>query len=152
MSKGDAPYPGDLASPTDLLTLADEYRLAALALARLGRKGVPVSRAPYRMTAIHAVELYLSSLLLHAGHQAKDVRALQHDLAARTKLALGKGLVLKKGTATHLTAISASREYVVSRYGPEVTSTLSPVNRLAATLEEVAGKVRMVVAGPARTK
>jgi len=35
-----------------------------------------------------------------------------------------------------------SREYLVVRYGPELVDRASQTNRLAATLEEVASKVR----------
>jgi hypothetical protein len=38
-----------------------------------------------------------------------------------------------------------NREYLVTRYGPEMTSTASQINRLTATLEEVAIKVTKVV-------
>jgi hypothetical protein len=142
MSNGRTPYPGDVAAPTELLRLADEYHRAAVMIAGLGRPGDPISRAPYRLTAIHAVELYLSALLLHKGHEASVIRGLQHDLAARADLAVAKGLMLRKRTASHLKAIVNSREYVVTRYEPELPSTLSQVNRLAATLDEVATKVR----------
>jgi hypothetical protein len=145
MSEVRAPYPGDIAAPADVLRLAEEYRKAAVVVATLGRKGDPISRAPYRLTAIHAVELYLNALLLHAGHTPSRIRGFQHDLAARTELALETGLRLRKRTEAHLREMATSREYLVSRYGPELTSTLSQVNRLGATLDEVATKVRAVL-------
>lgn len=128
-----------------MLELAHEYRRAALAVATLGRKGALLSRAPYRLMAIHAVELYLNALLLHAGLAPTRVRGLQHDLTSRTELAVKCGLVLRKKTSSHLKAMASSREYLVSRYGPEISSTLSQVNRLAATLEDVAVKVTKAV-------
>jgi hypothetical protein len=97
------------------------------------------------MTAIHAVELYLNAHLLHAGKQPSLIRGLQHDMAARTDLCVANGLILRKRTIDHLRAIAVNREYLVTRYGPELTSTLSQINRLAATLEEVAAKVSAVV-------
>jgi hypothetical protein len=145
MSKGCAAYPGEIAAPTDLLRLADEYRRAAETIAGLGRRGVPISRAPYRLTAIHAIELYLNSLLLHAGHAPSHVRGLQHDLAARAELAVAAGLVLRKRTASHLKTMAISREYLATRYDPEFTASSSQANRLAATLREVAAKVRLAV-------
>jgi hypothetical protein len=145
MSNAHASYPGDLARPTDVLRLADEYRRAAGALVELGRRGDPLSRAPYRHAAIHAIELYLNALLLHAGHAPAAVRRLQHDFSARADLSIRSGLALRKRTATHLKTMAASREHLVTRYGPELTSTLSQLNRLAATLEEVATKVRGVL-------
>lgn len=138
-------YPGTLAKPSDVLRLAKEYHNAAIVIADLGRRGDPISRAPYRLAAIHAVELYLNAHLLHAGHEPCRIRGLQHNMAARTDLCLASGLVLRKRTAAHLRAIADNREYLVTRYGPELTSTLSQVNRLAATLEEVASKVGAVV-------
>ena len=138
-------YPGALASPSEVLRLAAEYHEAAKFLATRGRKGQPISRAPYRLTAIHAVELYLNAFLLHSGLDHGFVRGLQHDLAARTDLSLKHGLNLRKRTATHLRTMAAAREYLVSRYGPELSSSLSQLNRLSATLAEVAGKVEPII-------
>lgn len=145
MASTYAPYPGELATPADLLRLADEYRQAAIVVAGLGRKGEPLSRAPFRLTAIHAFELYLSALLLHAGHEPGHIRGLQHDLAARAELSMQLGLRLRKRTADHLRTMSGAREYLVSRYGPELSASLSQVNRLSATLDEVATKVRLAL-------
>ncbi|WP_293682629.1 hypothetical protein [uncultured Phenylobacterium sp.] len=145
MSKKRAAYPGDVATASELLRLAEEYRQAALVIAGQGRRGDPISRAPYRLAAIHAVELYLSAHLLHSGSHPTLVRGLHHDLAARANLAIENGLVLRKRTAAHLKAMASSREYLVTRYGPELASTLSQVNRLAATLDEVAAKVRVTI-------
>jgi hypothetical protein len=41
--------------------------------------------------------------------------------------------------------VTRDREYLVSRYGPEDFATLSEINRLVATLDEVASKVAEVV-------
>ena len=123
-----------------------EYHEAAQLLATRGRRGQPMSRAPYRLAAIHAVELYLNAFLLHSGLDHGRVRGLQHDLAARTDLSVKCGLLLRKRTATHLRTMAAAREYLVSRYGPELSSSLSQLNRLSATLSEVAGKVGPIVA------
>jgi HEPN domain-containing protein len=139
-------YPGELAKPHDLVRLADEYRNAARVIATLGRPREPMSRAPYRLSAIHAVELYLNALLIHAGHEPASIRNLQHDFAARTDLALQCGLTLRRRTADHLRSLTGSREYVVSRYLPGDADSLSRLNRLAATLEEVAAKVTKLVA------
>lgn len=142
-----AKYPGEEAGAADLLRLADEYRLAAGALIGLGRRGEPISRAPYRLSAIHAVELYLNAVLLHCGRHSAAVRGLQHDLAARAELAACAGLVLRKRTADHLRSLAASREYLLSRYAPEPECSLSQLNRLAATLEEVATKATRMING-----
>lgn len=134
-------YPGDMASPAQVEALADAYRQAAHALLALGKKGEPVTRAPFRLTAIHAIELYLNAYLLRCGCAAAEIRALQHDLQARAERALANGLRLKRKTAEHLRSMSAAREYLVSRYSPDLVSAMSQVNRLVATLDEVAEKV-----------
>jgi len=152
MSDPANPYPGAFASPSEVLQLATEYREAAELLATRGRRGRPISRAPYRLAAIHAVELYLNAFLLHSGLEHGRVRGLQHDLAARTDLSLECGLQLRKRTATHLRTMAAAREYLVSRYGPELSSSLSQLNRLSATLNEVAGKVGPIVSSPSSSK
>jgi len=147
MEKSAASYPGNSATPNQLLQLAAEYRKAAHALLPAGKKGNPLSRAPWRLITIHAIELYLNALLLHFGHKPDKIRSLQHDIAGRTELAIAMGLVLRKRTALHLAAISANREYLVVRYDPETPVTLSQVNRLNATLEELANRVNALTAG-----
>ena len=73
----------------------------------------------------------------------EQVRSHFHNLAARTERAIASGLVLRKRTAEHLRKMTEVREYLVSRYGPEMTSTLSELNRLTATLEEVSRKTKL---------
>ena len=102
------------------------------------------SRAPFRMVAIHAIELYLNALLLHSGHDAAQIRGLQHNLAARADLAVELGLALRKRTHEHLHTMSQSREFLITRYVPSGTS-LSEINRLQATLAEVAQKVSAII-------
>lgn len=121
-----------------MLRLAEEYKNAALLLMQLARRGDPLSRAPFRLNAIHAIELYLNALLLHLGHEPSRIRGMQHDLTTRTALAIANGLKLRKRTEAHLSTMTGNREYVVSRYGPEMTATISQINRLTATLDEVA--------------
>lgn len=141
-------YPGDLATPDEIRRLAEEYRRAAHHLVELGRRADPLSRAPFRLSAIHAIELYLNALLLHQGHSPSRVRGMQHDLVARTELAIASGLTLRKRTAAHLLDMANKREYLVTRYGPEMTATVSQINRLTATLEEVAAKVTAAMHRP----
>lgn len=139
------PYPGGLAAPGQICALAGEYRKAALTLQAQGRRGQPVSRAPFRLTAIHAIELYLNAFLLRAGNSSSEIRKLQHDLARRTGLAQDNGLTLRKATAEHLRTMTVNREYLSTRYDSEMTNA-SQVNRLVATLEEVATKVEKFIA------
>jgi hypothetical protein len=145
MSDARSSYPSELATPEEVLRLADSYRQAALALAELGTRGDPVSRAPYRIAAIHAIELYLNALLLRAGHAPSLIRGLKHDFSARADLAITCGLLFPRRTGAHLRMIASTREYLVTRYGPEMTSTLAQLSRLAATLDEVATKVHFAM-------
>ncbi|UJW85103.1 hypothetical protein [Devosia sp. SL43] len=134
-------YPGDLASPEQVLELANEYRTAALALVAQGKRGKPLTWAPFRLTAIHALELYLNALLLRGGARPSVVRGMRHDLVLRVEAATKMGLGLRVRTAAHLRGLHQTREYLITRYGPELAGTNSQVNRLAATLNEVAEKV-----------
>lgn len=135
------PYPGECATPDDLFKLAEEYRRAADTLRENVRKRQPLSRAPYQLTAIHAIELYLNALLLSQGMKPCDLRKLHHDLSARVSHELAAGLALKTRTATHLAGLSSRREYLISRYGTDLMTTVPPINRLQATLDEIQSKV-----------
>ena len=145
MPEAASSHPRDPPDLQGILDLADEYRAAAQVVAKTVRTGAALSRSPYRLTAIHAVELYLNVLLLHGGHDAAGVRGLQHDLASRADLASKCGLRLRCKTEAHLRTLAASREYLLSRYAPEAAADLSQLNRLAATLEEVAAKVKAIM-------
>ena len=121
--------------------LAAVYRQAALDLLDDPRYRKRTSSSPARLLALQAIELYLSAVLLARGHQPADIRALQHDLQARHAMATEAGLILRRCTGLHLQALARNREYLVTRYHPEAAGQLSELNRLRATLEEVAGKV-----------
>lgn len=138
-------YPGTEASVGTLLNLADAYWDAAHRLLPQMQKGQPVSSAPARLCAIHAVETYLNAFLLFHSLDRKQVRGLQHDISQRAQLAAEKGLRLRQRTATHLIRLSEQRDYLVVRYGPEQFSELSEINRMFATLKEVAAKVRAAI-------
>lgn len=139
--------PGEPASPLQMLSLADEYRRASDSLVERRRKQQPLSLAPFRLTAIHAIELYLTATLLAYGHQPQEIRGLGHDLSKRAALAQKRGLNLRKRTVEHLGALGANREYLVSRYAPELLGVASSqINRLLATLNEVAEKSAAMVA------
>lgn len=142
-------YPGDGASPYDMNRLADFYRDAAHRSSGSIQIGDPLSAGPMRLLAIHSIELNLSAYLLLHGVTWAAIRKMGHDLAARLECAEGKGLVLRERTAAHISAMARDREYLVARYGPDCLSTASQINRLLATLEEVARKVSLAVAdGP----
>ena len=142
--EGQRLYPGETATPQQIVALADEYRRAAEALLPTGRRRRPLTRAPYRLLAIHAVELYLNAFLLAAGNLPAKLRGLHHDLAARTHFALEAKLLLRKRTLEHLRTLSAAREYLITRYDPAAPAG-SEINRLAATLTEVGDKVKTAI-------
>ena len=130
-------YPGEGANPEQMLRLADEYKAAAEVLRNMKCGG---ERAPFRLLAIHAIELYLNAWLSAEGHPNRRIRGLQHDLMKQIELVEEGKLRLRKLTLQHLRQISLSREYLVSRYQPS-GSKLSELNRLEATLNEIARKI-----------
>lgn len=148
MATGDqqqSDYPGARATAFELLALAGEYKRAAELLRLSGRPKIPVSRAPYRLVSMQAIELYLNALLLAKGHPPDAIRGHMHDLRGRSRLAQEHGLKLRHGTAAHLERMTDCREYLVARYDPGMAG-VSQLNRLEATLNEVAGKVVKIVA------
>lgn len=145
-------YPGQSAQPREVRQLADEYRAAAKLLQGCGRRRHPLSWAPCRLNAIHAIELYLNALLRSTNYEARGVRGFHHNLNPRIEAATAAGLKLKKQTKLHLHEISSNREYLVTRYGPERISNLSQINRLIATLDEVATKVTNLTAKVPQTR
>ena len=138
---GKKPYPGESSCAASVFLLAEEYRLAACILRKALRSGEHLSRAPYRLAAIHAIELYLNALLLAGRHEPAFIRGLQHDLSARADRAAALGLCLRKRTIEHLRELARAREYLLTRYDPEGLQKLSQINRLDATLEEIRRKV-----------
>lgn len=141
---GQRLYPGENASPQLMLALAREYRRAAEELIATGRRKGPLSRAPSRFVAIHAVELHLNAALLASGQSPTALRKMHHDLASRVELAVAAGLRLRRRTLEHLLTLSSTREYLSMRYDPEASAS-SQLNRLSATLTEVSEKACRLV-------
>ncbi|GCA49900.1 hypothetical protein KGO5_02346 [Sinorhizobium sp. KGO-5] len=128
--------------------MATQYRGAAVKLSAGSTKPYHI---PQRLLALHAIELYLNALLRAKGVDHETIRDIRHDLGESTRMAVAAGLVLRKRTVAHLGTLSSSTEYLVVRYAPELTSTLSQVNRVMATLDELSQKVpRMVKAARGR--
>lgn len=140
----DKAYPGEFATPEDLILLAQEYRKAADAILPLGKSGKHLTRAPYRLVAIQTIELYLNAFLLISGCTPKEIRGLQHDFSAKAALAKEKGLLLRQKTQVHIVSLYSTREYLTSRYGAEMTTKQSEMTRLKATIEELAKKVQVI--------
>jgi len=137
-------YPGENAGPISLRLLADQYRRAAAVLRDSGQRGHPMSWAPFRLTAVQAIELYLTAFLLHRGCSAIEVRRMGHHLGLRAEAAAAAGLQLRKRTNEHLASLSDSREYLITRYCPDGLESASQINRLTATLAEVTHKTAVV--------
>ncbi len=134
-------FPGENTTAEDFFRLADEYRRAAEALLEIRRRREPLSRAPYHFVAIHAIELYLNALLVFEGMKPAHLRMLQHDLHARASHKLVGTLALRTRTLAHLGALSSGREYLVSRYGVAEMRSVSQINRVHATMNEIRSKV-----------
>lgn len=130
-------------SHEECLALACEYRQAALHLKTLWKTRQPASRAPFRFTAVHALELYLTAYLLRAGEPWEKVRALGHNLHDRYQRAAERGLTLRKRTVSSLAQMSERREYLRSRYSTKDTD-LSQLNKVESALNCVAEKVAAV--------
>jgi hypothetical protein len=124
-------YPGKAAGVRGILNLATQYQDAA---SKLGEGSSKPNQAPWRLLALQ--------FLLAKGLNPTTICGFQHDLGERTRIASEAGLVLRKRTVVHLATLSASNEYHVIRYAPELTSTLSQVNRVMATVDELSRKVR----------
>lgn len=133
-------------TPQELANLARSFSEATDKLLGLCKKGKPLTHAPYRFAAIHAIELYLTAYLQLNNHEPKTIRGLQHDLAKRTDHATKAGLKLRKRTIAHLRQLTSNREYVETRYHPAAMKNLTQPNAIIATLKDVEDKVMKVVA------
>ncbi len=138
----DAAYPGDSASVGDILELAQQYKMAATVLGEHSPRGK--QHNPRRFLALHSIELHLNAFLLAKGLDSKAIRGLKHNIGERSRMAMDAGLILRRRTAEHLATLTSNREYLVIRYGPEMTATLTQVNRVMATLEELSKKVTKI--------
>ena len=139
-----AAYPGKAADVRGILDLATRYREAANTL---GEGVSKPNHLPRRLLALHSIKLYLDALLLASGLDRETICGFERDLNERTRIAMDMGLVLRKRTAAHLETLSSSREYLAASYGPETTATLSQMNRVMATLDELSRKVRKMLKG-----
>ncbi|MBB3386670.1 hypothetical protein ACK83U_19305 (plasmid) [Rhizobium sp. WW22] len=142
---GNGPaYTGKAADVRGILNLAARYRDAANTL---GEGLSKPNHLPRRLLALHSIKLYLDALLLANGLNRQTICSFEGNLNERTRVAMDLGLVLRKRTAAHLATLSSSREYLAVSYGSETTATLSQMNRVMATLDEVSLKVRKMLRG-----
>jgi hypothetical protein len=133
-------------TPQEIARLARSFSKATDKLLGLCKKGEPMTHAPYRFAAIHAIELYLTAYLQLNNHEPKTIRKLQHNLEQRTDHATKAGLKLRKRTIAHLRELTSTREYVETRYHPTTLKNLTQPNAIIATLKDVEDKVMKVVA------
>ncbi|KNG92492.1 hypothetical protein [Pseudaestuariivita atlantica] len=131
-------YPGSESTAEEILDLAVAYAEAANALFDGARSAGPLSYAPARLCAIHATELFLNAFLRSKGESPERIRGRLHSLADDD---FCQALRLKKRTAKHLFDMTARREYLISRYAPDLTSQHTELTRLRATLNEIHSKV-----------
>jgi hypothetical protein len=131
-------YPGHQAHVDEIIELANAYYAAALDLFKSNQSQSQLSYAPARLCSIHAIELYLNAFLRYHGVPPEEIRGRMHNLADPKFVTV---LKLKKKTATHLAAMTEKREYLISRYAPELACQHTELNRLTATLVEVMTKV-----------
>lgn len=131
-------YPGSNASKSQMFDLANAYYGAAITLLKDAQKKEPLSFSPARFCCIHAIELYLNVFLRHEGVPPEQIRRRMHNLADP---AFVVQLKLRKRTALHLILMTEKREYLISRYGPELIAEHSELNRLLATLVEIMTKL-----------
>ena len=136
-------YPGERASVPEMLALADAYGAAARCL--LAAKPKKIERAPAHCCAMQAIELYLNACLRHCGRGIGEVRGFQHDLGAMLDCGARHGLAVDDRTQAHLRHLVIEREFLIARYAPDQSSSLSPQTRLEATLKEVERAVRAVI-------
>ncbi|MBZ7927118.1 hypothetical protein LAC81_34755 (plasmid) [Ensifer adhaerens] len=125
------------ASVRNLLNLAAQYKDATIILGAASNS----SHIPRRLLAFHSIELYLDALLLAKGIDQGTIGGFQRELGERMRIACESGLVLRKRTAAHLASLTPNGEQHIIRCAPERTATLSQINRVMATLEEVSQKV-----------
>ncbi|MEO6299290.1 MAG: hypothetical protein ABIV25_08790 [Paracoccaceae bacterium] len=107
----------------------------------------PLSRAPARLCAIHAIELHLSAFLRQEGVSPIEIRRTHHSLAKMSEYSAIGLLKLQTKTSAYLVSMTGNREYLISRYGPELVATHSELNRLTMTLVEVMTKVKTYLSG-----
>lgn len=142
MTPSAEPCPESTATAIQMLRYAQTYHRSALCLLAEARDGDAIARAPGRFCAVHAIELYLDAFLSALGESPARLRAHGHDLRMRAALAMDLGLSLRGKTRLHLIRLTLDREYLALRYGPNRAASLSELNRLTATLAEIARKVQ----------
>jgi hypothetical protein len=139
-------YPGSATTALQLKELALHYADAACIFEKLPHTPKGLALVPFRLLAIHAIELTLNALLVHNSVKAEEIRAMHHDLHAHMVLAETFGLKLRLKTVKHISDLTANREYLVHRYDPTGSLQSGHLSRLIATLREVSKKTNQLLA------
>jgi hypothetical protein len=139
-------YPGSATTALQLKELALHYADAACIFEKLPSAPKGLALVPFRLLAIHAIELTFDALLIHNNVKAEEIRAMHHDLHARLVMAETFGLKLRVKTVKHISDLTANREYLVHRYDPIGSLQSGQLNRLIATLREVSKKTNQLLA------
>lgn len=134
---------GDRATEREILDLAGSYREAALLILRNGERASslrydPLHFEPARFCALHALELCQNAFLRHEGWSNDRIKALRHELSEADFI---DKLALKKKTAEHLRRLAEPREYLISRYGPDLCRDQTEFSALISTLDHVLNEV-----------
>lgn len=123
-----------------LRALAEEYCKAAALLCDEGPRGKSICWAPFRLCAIHAIELHLSAFLLDAGYEWSSIKKMNHHLDQRAMLATEHGLNLRKRSSDLLAKLSSEASYSVTRYVPERLADGRHPSQIMAVLKEISSK------------
>jgi hypothetical protein len=130
------PCPGDTATARQLFELATQFHRGAEALFADKAHAVPS-----RLLALQAIEGYLIAFVRHVGRTNDEVRLTNHDVVRLADIGADNGLALRSRLHGHLVKITKNREYLIVRYGPEVTGLTSQTTELQATMNELSAKV-----------
>jgi hypothetical protein len=139
-------YPGSETTALQLKELAMHYADAACVFEKLPHTPKGLALVPFRLLAIHAIELTFNAVLVHNSVKAEEIRAMHHDLRAHMVMAETFGLKLRPKTVKHICDLTANREYLVHRYDPAESLRAGHLNRLIATLREVSKKTNQLLA------
>ena len=140
-------YPGADARAEEVIRLANHYRGAANDLLRLVEEKGARRVAPCRLCAVHAIELYLNAFLLKLGHpperhprqrpRPRRAGGARQRRRSRAPAADGDPPGDDDAMAASISCCATTRAW----------PRLAPLNRLWATLDEIARKVTSAVGG-----
>ncbi len=101
------------ATPYGIFCLADEYLMAAKSIPSDGRSS---TKAPARLLAFHAGELFLKTYLRFHGEAVSQLRSYGHNLGEMHEAAKSYGLDLSNKVLQQLEKSVRGNDYVRIRY------------------------------------